>query len=109
MNNNRYDTLSQAIVELKRRGFKENFTVDNNSMLCSTDDNMTPCSAEDSILHEFHRFEGMTDPGDSSVVYAIETSIGVKGLLVDAYGADSAPNVRDYIKKVDESMEGSHY
>jgi hypothetical protein len=36
---------------------------------------------------EHHRFEGMSDPDDSSVVYALEASNGLKGLLVDAYGA----------------------
>lgn len=34
-----------------------------------------------------HRFEGQTNPADSSVLYAISSKDGkVKGLLVDAYG-----------------------
>jgi len=40
---------------------------------------------------EFHvdhvyRFEGMSNPDDNSVLFAIQSSEGVKGLLVDAYG-----------------------
>ena len=38
---------------------------------------------------EHHRFEGMSDPDDSSVVYALEAPNGLKGVLVDAYGAYS--------------------
>ncbi|PHO00465.1 phosphoribosylpyrophosphate synthetase, partial [Rhodobacteraceae bacterium 4F10] len=35
---------------------------------------------------EVYRFEGMSSAGDNSVVYAIQTKTGVKGVLVDAYG-----------------------
>lgn len=43
--------------------------------------------SDDLTIVEHHRFEGMSDPDDSSVVYALEASNGLKGVLVDAYGA----------------------
>lgn len=52
------------------------------------------CPAHDLKLHpedfeveNVYRFEGMTDPADSSVVYAIECNEGLKGVLVDTYAA----------------------
>jgi hypothetical protein len=35
----------------------------------------------------FFRFEGMSDPEDNSILYVIETDNGLKGTLIDAYGA----------------------
>ena len=38
-------------------------------------------------MKEVYRFEGMTDPADSLVVYAISSNTGnSKGVLVDRYG-----------------------
>mgnify|MGYP005867477985 FL=1 len=37
-------------------------------------------------MDEVHRFEGMTSPDDSSILFAISSTSGVKGVLVDAYG-----------------------
>ena len=34
----------------------------------------------------FYRFEGISDPDDMSILYAIETTDGAKGTLSDAYG-----------------------
>ena len=35
---------------------------------------------------EVYRFEGMSDPDDNAVVYALEAADGTKGVIVDAYG-----------------------
>jgi hypothetical protein len=32
------------------------------------------------------RFEGMSDPDDNAILYAISTKNGRKGILVDGYG-----------------------
>ncbi len=49
---------------------------------------------------EFYRFEGASNPDDNSILYAIETSDGLKGLLVDAYGAYSGNIPRDIVNKL---------
>lgn len=43
----------------------------------------------DLYVREVHRIEGMSDPADNTIVYAIETSKGLKGFLVNAYGVYS--------------------
>ena len=37
-------------------------------------------------ITEMYRFEGDSSPDDNSVLYAIESKDGIKGVLVDAYG-----------------------
>ncbi|HAV55733.1 MAG TPA: phosphoribosylpyrophosphate synthetase, partial [Aequorivita sp.] len=46
------------------------------------------------------RFEGMTNPGDNTILYLIETNDGIKGLLVDAYGADQGEVSPEMIQKL---------
>ena len=53
-------------------------------------------------IKHFYRFEGESDPADSSIVYAIETKTGEKGTLVDSYGLESDPHVARFIKEVEE-------
>ncbi|MBK7870017.1 MAG: phosphoribosylpyrophosphate synthetase [Saprospiraceae bacterium] len=82
-----YDTLSQALNDLQKRGFTEDFNLLENCLSCKGN---AYHPAQFNVL-EVYRFEGMTNPDDSSVLYAIETEDGLKGTLVDAYGvyADS--------------------
>lgn len=50
----------------------------------------------------FYRFEGESDPADSSILYAIETTDGEKGTLTDSYGPYSDTNVTKFIQQVEE-------
>jgi hypothetical protein len=52
----------------------------------------------------FFRFEGQTDPADSSIMYVIETKDGAKGTLVDGYGLSADTDTSEFILKV-ENME----
>jgi hypothetical protein len=80
-----YDTLSQALNELKKRGYTEDFNLKENCIVCPT--RATDLSPEEFDVDEVYRFEGMSNPSDNSVIYAISSSRGMKGVLVDAYGA----------------------
>lgn len=102
MNNNKYDTLSEAVERLKLKGYRSQFSVNKDQLLHDekSDENFR---AEEVSLREFHRFEGMTNPGDSSIIYALETQSGVKGTLIDAYGVDNSMDTAEFIKKIEES------
>ena len=50
----------------------------------------------------FYRFEGESDPSDNSILYAIETSDGERGTLIDAYGPYSDTNVTNFMQQVEE-------
>ena len=82
-----YETLSEAMTALKASGYKDDLKLNPDSIECQAlNVRLMP---EEFHVDAVHRFEGMTDPDDSAVMYAISSPKGVKGLLVDAYGAYS--------------------
>ena len=84
-----FDTLSQAIDHLKRKGYVHDFNLHPEWIECPP--LKKKFAPEQFHVDEVHRFEGMTNPDDSSILFAISSSEGEKGLLIDAYGpyADS--------------------
>jgi len=89
-------TLSQRMNELKEQGYTKDFNVVDDKIVNSKDkDSYLP---DDFNVDKFYRFEGMTNPADNSILYAITTSNGTKGLLVDGYGT-SAGQVSDELRK----------
>jgi len=48
---------------------------------------------EEVSIRDCYRFEGTSDPDDMSVVYALETHDGVRGMLIDTFGANADPAV----------------
>lgn len=82
-----YRSLSDATTDLKRRGYNVDFNLKANCIECPSHN--LQLNPEDFMIDEFHRFEGMSNPDDNSIVYAISSKTGIKGVLVDAYGVYS--------------------
>jgi hypothetical protein len=79
-----YSTLVEALNDLKKRGYTTDFNLQSNCLYCgATQTSLDPKEFE---ITEVYRFEGMNDPSDSSILYAIESHHGMKGVLVNAYG-----------------------
>jgi hypothetical protein len=93
-----YLTLARAIDDLTRSGFIEHFGVSGNDL--RSFDSGRKFTAEQVVIREYHRFEGVSDPDDMSIVYAIEGRGGVRGTLVDAYGVYSDPTVSAFLHDV---------
>lgn len=79
-----YDTLVEAIQDLKERGYTVDFDLHSHCLHCAA--NKLDLHPEDFQIDAFFRFEGMSNPDDNSIVYAISGKDGTKGILVDAYG-----------------------
>ena len=80
-----YESLIDALDDLKNRGYEADFGTEQVCLYCGDLDlRLNPGSFN---VDEVYRFGGDSNPDDSSVVYAISSSTGVKGTLVDAYGA----------------------
>jgi hypothetical protein len=79
-----YETLSVAIQALQRKGYTQDFNLHPEWIECPP--LKLRLAPEEFHVDEVHRFEGMTNPDDSAVLFAISSSSGIKGLLVDAYG-----------------------
>jgi hypothetical protein len=83
-----YDNLLEALADLKSRGFTTDFNIAFDSIACSQSGKaLSPAEFE---IIEHHRFEGDTDPDNSSVLYVIQSHNGsMKGVLINAYGVYS--------------------
>ena len=91
-------TLEEAVDDLTRRGFTEHFRVAANQLHGS--DQGGDFDPADMWIEEFQRFEGISDPDDMAIVYGLRSTSGVRGTLVDAFGAYSDPAVSDFMERV---------
>ena len=51
-------------------------------------------------IAEWHRFEGVSDPDDMAILYAIETRNGLRGTIADAFGVYADPSVGGFMRAV---------
>lgn len=105
LSNEDLKTLSQCMNSLKKFGFEKDFQATANGISAAGFDEVY--KPEDVKIVNFYRFEGETDPADSAVLYAIETTDGEKGTLSDSYGAYADKAVSDFIVAV-ENIEKKH-
>lgn len=57
-------------------------------------------SPGDMTIVEYHRFEGMSNPSDMSIVFAVEAEDGRKGTIVSTYGAYANMKLVEFMDKV---------
>jgi hypothetical protein len=91
-----YDTVTEAVSDLRKRGYRTDFNLDENCIVCH-EDKFNPADFE---ITEVYRFEGQSDPADEAVVYAVESKSGMKGILVNAYGPSAENMGAEMAKKL---------
>src|SRR4051812_32477287 len=94
-----YDTVVAALNGLKERGYKTDFNLAFDKLICNeTGVCLNPSEFE---ITEVHRFEGNTDPSDEDVVYAIESKDGkIKGSFSGAFGTYADLVSNEMLKKI---------
>lgn len=91
-----YSDLIEAIKGLKTRGYTVDFNLKKDGISAS-DNHSLPHQFE---VDEYHRFEGMSSTDDNSIIYAITTEDGRKGILINAYGVYEDDASEAIIKKL---------
>jgi hypothetical protein len=83
-----YESLGDALSDLKKKGYDDDFATESFCLYCGDlDMRLDP---EDFHVDEIDRVKGNSNPDDSDTVYAISSSAGAKGtLVVNAGGAHS--------------------
>ena len=81
-------TMAGAIAALVRRGFTADLRAVAGGLRAATGPTLPP---GDLVIREVHRFEGVSDPDDTEILYAIESAGGVWGTLADAFGVYADP------------------
>lgn len=93
-------TLSSVLEKLRVRKFDNEFRMDQGGFSIGKGKIYQP---EDLKIIRTYRFEGDSDPSDSSIVYVIEANDGLTGYTMDAYGAYSNhedDGYDDFIRKI---------
>ena len=94
-----YDTVTEALKDLKLQGFNIDFNIAFDKIICS--DNKVCLNSNEFEITEVYRFEGETDPGDENVVYAIESKDGtIRGTMSSAYGMYAESISTEMIQKL---------
>ena len=86
------------MAELAGRGFAEQFTVVDGRLHVMSSG--AEFAAAQVVVADHYRFEGVSDPGDMAILYAIETRSGVRGTIADAFGVYADPFVGAFMKAV---------
>ena len=95
--------LDKCLNKLEADGYKDQFRVEKGRLNdLSIKKKYKP---RDVKAVNFYRFEGVSDPDDMSILYAIETSDGRKGTLVDAYGLYSDDETSAFLNQVEISKK----
>ena len=91
-------TLVETLNKLKEQGYTHDFNLHNNGLQSS--DGLT-LSPKDFEIDKVYRFEGMSDPADNMILYAISaTKHDVKGTFMNAYGVYSDEISEELLSKL---------
>jgi len=93
------DTLSGAIDQLHEAGYVEDFNLRPHCLFCAS--KRIEIEPDAFAVDAVYRHEGMTDPDDQSILYAISSKkYGLKGVLVNAYGIYADPVTAEMEQKL---------
>jgi hypothetical protein len=90
-------TLAGEMEAFARRGFTEHFTAVAGGLRAVNRRTIVP--PEDVVIVDFRRFEGVSDPDDMAILYAVEAP-GVRGTLVDAFGVYADPVLASVLTRI---------
>ncbi|MTE27557.1 hypothetical protein [Winogradskyella ouciana] len=89
-----------------KNGYTENFRVEENKLKTSNSElEFTPEQVK--VVAE-HRYEGMSNPSDQSILYVIEADDNCKGTIINSYGPTADLEVHEFIESIPHENK-SHY
>lgn len=77
-----FESPADALNDLKKRGYEADFEPQSNCLYCSNLD--LRLYEEEFHIDEVYHFKGNANPGNNTVVYALSSPTGLKGVIVDA-------------------------
>ena len=95
--------LEKVQANLEKYGYTEQFMVEKGKLMGIN--SKKSYKSKDVKVVNFYRFEGLSNPDDMSILYAIETCDGSKGTLTDAYGNYSDEQTNEFMKQVETQKQ----
>ena len=91
-----YETVSEAIDQLRQQGFSLDFNLEENCIACHAG----KFNADEFQVLEVCRYEGDSDPADEATVYGIRSTSGLKGILVTGDEISTDDRTSEILKKL---------
>ena len=91
--------MDKCLHKLEKEGYTDQYKVEKGKLIDLT--NNKKYKPKDVKAVNFYRFEGISNPDDMSILYAIETSDGRRGTLSDAYGMYSDDDTGEFMNQVE--------
>lgn len=86
-----YASVSQALAELKEKGYVYDYNLNENEIIMDPDGY---------IIHHIYRYEGNSNPADEAIVYGISSFDNKKGVFVAGYSANSNTEVYKALNRI---------
>lgn len=93
-------SLASCLNKMVLDGYDDDFKISDSGLRSLKTEKVY--SPEQVHITNFFRFEGQSDPNDNTILYVIETDDGVKGTVVDAYGAYADKALSEFMIKVED-------
>lgn len=100
--NDRFTEMSEmdkCLRKLEAQGYLDQYKVENGKLHDLSNDKKY--KSKDVKAINFYRFEGISNPDDMSILYAIETVDGRRGTLIDAYGLYADEELGRFMQEVE--------
>jgi hypothetical protein len=93
------ETLTEALAGLKTEGYTEDFNLAPDCLECHA--GTFQIFHNEFEIDRYYRFEGMTDPADEVVLYAISSDkFQMKGTLVNGFGIYADGITQEMVEKL---------
>ena len=92
-------TMSAVLEKLRKQRYDHEFTMEGEFFTVTNGNKYAP---DDLTIIKTYRFEGDSDPGDSSVLYVIEANDHLMGYVMSIYGAQSDHDAAfdDFVRQI---------
>lgn len=90
--------LHDKINTLESEGYKAQFKMDGDQLM-NTESRKKYNPSQLKLIKEF-RFEGVSNPDDMSILYALEAEDGTKGTVVDSYGTYADTELAEFLNQI---------
>lgn len=98
MENKNLKSEKDYIIIYHEKGYTNSYRM-KNDMLISSDTKLDYNPMDVQIVAE-HRFEGMSNPSDMSILYVIETKDGGKGTVLANYSPASDTTMAEFFNRI---------
>ena len=88
------------IKEYQKKGYATNFRFENEKLIASGSKNAY--GPKEVFIVAEHRYEGMSNPSDMSILYVLETNSGEKGTFLLGYGPNTNLDAAEFFKAIPE-------